>query len=215
MISFGGKVHKYPEMVELSNEQFSEMTHYLNPILNLDYSFPNSDHKSFSLLEHNELINNLISEKFEFFSNDIIEKIKNSPLKDITFYFKSLITILNDFNKERFKIPEELELFLTSESINNKIKQAEFNDIYYFFKFLKIINPPLSKEIWQKYILLFDDIKFVRKLNKASFSRVFKFYDLFNKNHFQFRNESIKVLKQLILSKNLRILLFKKKRRLN
>ncbi len=206
-ISFGGKVHKYPKMVELSTEQFSEMTHYLNPILNLDYCFLNSDYKSFSLLEHNELINNLISEKFEYFSNDITEKIKNSPLKDITFYFKSLITILNDFNKERFKITEELELFLTSESIKNKIKQAEFNDIYYFFKFLKIINPPLSKEIWQKYILLFDDIKFVRKLNKASFSRAFKFYDLFNKNHFQFRNESIKVLKQLILSKNLRELI--------
>lgn len=206
-ISFGGKVHKYPEMVELSNEQFSEMTHCLNPILNLDYCFLNSDHKSFSLLEHNELINNLISEKFEFFSNDITEKIKNSPLKDITFYFKSLITILNDFNKERFKIPEELELFLTSESIKNKIKQAEFNDIYYFFKFLKIINPPLSKEIWQRYILLFEDIKFVRKLNKASLSRIFKFYDLFNKNHFQFRNESIKVLKQLILLKNLRELI--------
>jgi len=200
----GGFVQKFPKILELSEKQFSNLKINLISILKLDFKYRYSEIKFVSFLEHNHFLKNIIKNKFMFFPEIIVEKIKKSKLFDISFYFKSLSTYYNEINALKLEFPDNLDLYLTSEIFGNKIKKAEFNEVYEFLKYLKYINPNIAREIWQRNKSYLEDLKFTNKMKETEIYKIFKFYNLFADSHLQLNIKTLKSLKKILLTKNLR-----------
>lgn len=203
MSFMGGHVQKFPFVLELLEIDFINIKKKFEPILILDFHYRNYKKDRITFLKHNNLLTKLISNQFIPFTSDITELIRKSEICLISLYLKSLTKILDDLEKNKLKIPENLEKYFISEDFKDKIKNAEFYDIYRLFKYLKTINFGLSREIWKRNKSYFEDVEFSIKLKNEYSYRIFKFYDMFNDAHFKFSLESIEILKKAMRLKPL------------
>ena len=198
-ISFmGGPMQKYPFVLELPEGELKLTKDKINFVLWLEERILKPKREGIFYSRHSDLITKIISEEFTPFSSYIINLIKQSNVRDIAIYFKSLTKILNDIDQIRFEIPEELEKYLISEDFKNKIDNAKFYDIYRLFKYLKMISFNLSREVWIRNRNIFEHDDFSHKVRRDYIYRIFKFYDMFNNVHFKFNQEAINILKKIM-----------------
>ncbi len=199
----GGPVQKSQFVLELSEKDFQEIKKKMKSLLWIEGPVLNPKRKGISYSHHSGLLTKIISEQFTPFFPTIIDLIKQSNIWEIALFFKSLTNLFTEIDLKKLEIPEKLEKYLISEEFKRKINNAEFYDIYRFFKYLKMINFSLSREIWMRNRIIFEDEVFTHILRNDYIYRIFNFYDMYNNEHFKFGLESIEILKKIIRSRPL------------
>ncbi len=140
---------------------------------------------------------------FEFFSGFMLEKLKNAPLNELIFYFRTVNT-WGEYLENTGIIPlsNEFIKYLNSGSFNDKFLNLTIPEM---FKFTTSITPNLRNlplKLYKENQDLFLSEDYITNLTPYSFMIVFSFYTVLQENIELLTNTHIKFLKEKLLESN-------------
>ena len=113
-----------------------------------------------------------------FYSDLILEKMKNSNLHDISQYLQTLVSWIGEIHDRLLNLPSEFLSYFNSDSFSKTLKDANSNDVFLFFEAIFKLFPRIAEKIWVRHQNSFKKEDFTSKTEKNYYKDVYKFYTL-------------------------------------
>ncbi len=130
-----------------------------------------------------------------FYTDFILEKIKDSNLHDISQYFETLASWV-ELDDRLLSPPLEFLKYFNSDLFSKTVKKANIEDVFYFFEVFLKLYPKIANKLWEKHHNYFKKEKFVKIIKEMYYKHVFEFYTLRYRDLSQIPFDIIEIIKK-------------------
>lgn len=113
-----------------------------------------------------------------FYTDLILEKMKESNLHDISQYLETLLSWIEEINDRLLNPPLEFLRYFNSDSFSNTLKDANSDDVFLFFEVSFKLFPKITQDLWARHHNYFKKEEFTNKIKNNYYKDVYKFYTL-------------------------------------
>ncbi len=113
-----------------------------------------------------------------FYTDLIIEKMKESNLHEISQYLETLLSWIEEINDKLLNPPLDFLSYFSSDSFSNTLKGANSDDVFSFFEVFFKLFPKVVQDLWVRHQKYFKTEEFINKIKNNFYKDVYKFYTL-------------------------------------
>lgn len=113
-----------------------------------------------------------------FYTNLILEKIKEANLNGLSQYLQTLLLWKEEINDRLLNPPLEFLRYFYSESFSKTLRDANFEEVFSFFEASFKLFPKIAQELWVRHQNYFKKEEFTNKIKKNYYKDIYKFYTL-------------------------------------
>ncbi len=133
----------------VNDEDYDRLTRYVDYLMIQKYR-PKEKLKRFMVSGYGLTEINVILEKINPFSMNILNKLEGSTLTEIFFYLQSIISLKRVFRNKIFNPTAQFYDFFFSNNFSDLLGIGFFNKIYEFFQCFQLLDSFKAKGLWIK-----------------------------------------------------------------
>jgi len=137
-----------------------------------------------------------------FYSDIILEKLRESNLQNISQYLRTLVSWTEENRDVLLDLPSEFLSYFNSDFFSKTIKDANSDDVFLFFEASFKLFPKIAEDLWLKHQNYFNKEDFIIKTVKNYYKDIFKFYTHIYTDLSQVSSDIIETIKNSINALN-------------